>query len=189
MSSDKFKAAMKAYDDDRLDEAMQLMEACAREDDPVACYMMALWHREADLPDTLQRSAYWLKRLEQLAEQGNPQAQWELGQLFRFGDLEPCDVGKANDWLIRAAESGSPDAQHHLAWFLEFGQDGFPLDKAEAARWYEMAFGQDHPETIYLHAIRLFEDGQPTEAAIELLRKAADKGFTQAADVLRQHTH
>jgi TPR repeat protein len=188
-SSDKFDAAMKAYNDDRLDDAMRLMEECAREDDPVACFTMAVWHRETENSEALRRSAYWLKRLEQLAEEGNPQAQWELGQNLRFGNLLPYSVGQANYWLMRAAEGGNPDAQHHLAWFFETGQYDFPVDKAEASSWYERAFEQDHPETIYLYATRLFQDGQPTEAAIELLRKAAEKGLMAAADALRQYTH
>src|SRR5690348_2824469 len=99
LSSDKFHAAFKAYNDDRLDDAMRLMEECAREDDPVACFTMAIWHRETESPEALRRSACWLKRLEQLAEEGNARAQWELGQQFRFGNLLPYDVDRANYWL------------------------------------------------------------------------------------------
>ena len=44
-------------------------------------------------------------------------------------------------------------------------------------------------ETLYLFAIRQFIDGRPTEEAVRLLRKAADKGFKQAGHVLHDYLH
>jgi TPR repeat protein len=76
-----------------------------------------------------------------------------------------------------------------LAWYYEFGQYDYPVDPVEAAKWYQRAFEQEHPETLYLYAVRLFRDGQPTEEAISLLRRAADKGFKQAEHVLQSYTH
>lgn len=136
-----------------------------------------------------ERSARWLARFEELAEDGNLEAQWDLGQNYRFGNVLRQDIKLANYWLERAAEGGYGEAQHHLAWYYEFGQYDYPLDKAAAESWYQRAFEQGHPETLYLFAIRQFKDGKPTEPALELLRKAADKGFKQAEHVLRSVTH
>jgi len=130
----------------------------------------------------------WIAKLEQLAEQGHPLAQWEIGQHYRFGDLLPLDVKRANHWLERAAESDYAEAQH-LAWFYETGQNEYPLDIGTAEIWYQRAFAQQHPETVYLFAIRKFQDGQPTEEAIALLKKSAELGFKQASEILRQFTH
>ncbi len=55
--------------------------------------------------------------------------------------------------------------------------------------WYGRAFKQEHPETLYLFAIRLFIDGRPTDEALRLLRKAADKGSKQAGHVLHDSLH
>ena len=188
--SAKFTEAMDAYNANRSDVALRLMEECAHEGDPVACFMMALWHRDGEgTPADPKRSAQWLRRLEQLAEEGNVEAQWELGQHYRFGNVLSLDIERANYWLERAAEGGYGEAQHHLAWYYETGQYDYPGDPVEAAKWYQRAFEQEHPETLYLCAVRLFRDGQPTEEAIRLLRKAADKGFEQAEHVLNSYTH
>lgn len=182
--------AMDAYDADQLELALRLMEECARKNDPVACFTTALWYRNGEgAPANAERSAQWLMRLEELAESGDAEAQWELGQHHRFGNLLPLNIQRANVWLERAAQNGHPDAQHHLAWYLESGQYEYAVDTAAAAMWYQRAFEQGHPETLYLFAIRQFRDGQPTEEAVRLLRSAAEKGFKQAEHVLRSYTH
>ena len=181
---------MDAYDDDQPELALRLMEECAKQDDPVACFTTALWYRHGEgVPMNLERSAQWLARLEELAEQGNLEAQWDVGQNYRFANLLPLNIERANYWLERAAEGGYGEAQHHLAWYFETGQYDYPVDLAAAQKWYQRAFEQEHPETLYLYAVRLFRDGQPTEEAIRLLRRAADKGLKQAEHVLQVYTH
>ena len=101
--SEQFLAAMDAYNDDRTELALRLMEECARQGDPVACYMAALWYRNGEGTRVdMKRSAQWLARLEQLAERDDAEAQWELGQHYRFGDLLPLNIKRANYWLERA---------------------------------------------------------------------------------------
>lgn len=188
--SAQFLEAMAAYDSDNESLALRLMEQCAEAGDPVACYTTALWYKNGEgAPADSMRCTYWLQRLEQLAEDGNLIAQYELSGMHRWGDLLPLNVELANHWLERAAEGGYGEAQHHLAWYYEFGEYDYPLDNAAAESWYQRAFEQGHPETLYLFAIRQFKDGKPTEPALELLRKAAEKGFKQAEHVLRSVTH
>jgi uncharacterized protein len=188
--SPKFQSALAAYDANDLERALKLMEECAAEGDPKACALAASWHRDSEFPSaTPKRSDEWLARFVQLAEEGNVEAQWDVGQSFRFGDLLPLDIEQANDWLERAAEGGSGDAQHHLAWFYEHGLYGYPIDRKKSEEWYERALKQEHPETLYLYAIKMFTDGQPTKEALEFLHKAADKGFKQAKDNLNRFLH
>ena len=181
---------MNAYNDDHSELALRLMEECAEQGDPVACFTTALWYCNGEgAPVDMKRCSHWLTRLEELAERGNLEAQWETSAKYRWANLVPLNIERANYWLERAAEGGYGEAQHHLAWYYEFGQYDYPVDPVEAAKWYQRAFEQEHPETLYLYAIRLFRDGQPTEEAIRLLRRAADKGFKQAGHVLQSHTH
>jgi len=188
--SAQFLEAMAAYDSDNESTALRLMEQCAEAGDPVACYTTALWYKNGEgAPADLRRCAYWMQRLEQLAQDDNLLAQWELSCKLRWGALLPLNIERANYWLERAAGNGCGEAQHHLAWYYETGQYDYPVDKAVAESWYQKAFEQEHPETLYLFAVRLFKDGQPTEEAIRLLRKAADKGFKQAEHVLTSYTH
>lgn len=188
--SAQFLEALAAYDSDNAPLALRLMEQCAEAGDPVACYTTALWCKNGDgTPADSKRCAYWLRRLEQLAEDGNLVAQYELSGMHRWGDLLPLNVELANHWLERAAEGGYGEAQHHLAWYYEYGQYDYPVDPEAAAMWYQRAFEQEHPETLYLFAVRQFIDGEPTEEAIRLLRKAADRGFKQAEHVLNSYRH
>lgn len=188
--SAKFHSAMDAYNANQPERALRLMEECAKEGDPEACFTTALWYRDGEgAPANPELSAWWLTRFVEIAEEGNLEAQWGVGQNYRFGNLLPLDVERANDWLERAAEGGHGDAQHHLACYYERGEYGYPIDPAEANKWYQRAFDQEHPETLYLYAIREFVDGRPTEEALRLLRKAADKGFKQAGYVLQPYLH
>ncbi len=188
--SAQFLEAMAAYDSDNESLALRLMEQCAEAGDPLACYTTALWYKNGEgAPADSMRCTYWLQRLEQLAEYGNLIAQYELSGMHRWGDLLPLNVALANHRLERVAEGGYGEAQHHLAWYYEFSEYDCPVDKVAAESWYQRAFEQGHPETLYLFAIRQFKDGKPTEPALELLRKAADKGFKQAEHVLRSVTH
>ncbi|GKS75044.1 hypothetical protein AVME950_09130 [Acidovorax sp. SUPP950] len=183
-------AALQASDENRSEEALRLMEQCATEGDPVACYFMALWYRDGEgvLASAVQ-SEHWMQEMQRIAESDNAEAQWELGQALRYGNVFPCDVRRANYWLERAAENGWGEAQHQLAWYLETGQYGYADDKQMAEQWYQRAFEQEHPEALYTYALREFKGGTITEKAIELLKRAAEKGFKQAEHVLRQHTH
>lgn len=184
--SPKYIEAMRAYDEDQFEVALRLMEECAEEGDPVACFTSALWLKEGDGSNMgLRRSEHWLKRFEELAKSGDSEAQWELGQHYRFGNLFPVDIEKANHWLEMAANNGSGAAQHHLSWYLQTGQYGYPVNTELSRTWFERALAQEYPESLYAHALQLFEDGRPTEEAVRLLRKAAEKGFQPADEVLR----
>lgn len=188
--SEAFTAAMLAYDEGREQEAFKLMEACAGNGDPVACYLAAWWSfsGEGIRPDT-ERSKKWFLALVELAEGGQPEAQWELSSKYRWGNLVPINEEIANYWLERAAENGWGEAQHHLAWYLETGQYGYTVDRESSEMWYRRAFQQEYPETLYTFALREFKDGQITENAIALLTKAAHKGFKQAAHLLSEYRH
>src|SRR5262245_66063301 len=118
--SSHFMAGMAAHEAGQNAEALRLIESCAATGDPVACYLLALWYRtgEGVIADH-DRSERWMRALVRLAESGHAEAQWQLGQCLRFGDLFPLDIGRANHWLEFAAENGWAEAQDHLAWYLE----------------------------------------------------------------------
>jgi TPR repeat protein len=188
--SAQFLAAIDAYDDDHAKQALRLMEECAQQGDPVACYMTALWYGNGEgVPADVVARDSWMQRLKTLAEQGHVEAQWELSGKYRWGNLLPLNIKQANFWLERAAEGGYGEAQHHLAWYFETGQYDYRVDHDAAKMWYQRAFDQEHPETLYMFAVKQFSDGKPAEEAVRLLRKAADKGFKQAEEVLRLYVY
>lgn len=190
MTEEDFQKAATAYSDEDFATAFPLMQRCAQAGHPRACFLLALMYQagEGTIKDEIQYKK-WLNRLLELAEEGNAVAQWEMGSNYRFGNHFPLDIKRANYWLERAAESGSPDAQHHLGWYLQTGQYGYDKDVERAAYWHQKALEQGHPETLYMEALKYFHDGKPTDRAVALLRRAAENNFMPAVEVLRSFTH
>ena len=120
--------------------------------------------------DARNRNANARERLSAFAEQGDAEAQWNLGWSNVTGDkpaavkwfrkaaeqghagaqskladlLEDstADLAEAIEWLRRAAEHGDQGAQFNLAVSYEYGIRGFPKDKAAAAEWWRKSAEQ-----------------------------------------------
>lgn len=178
---------MGAFNQGNSEAALRFMEESAQAGDSSACYMAALWNQNGDgTPASLSRRDYWMRQIILLAERGDLEAQWELSSCCRWGDLLPTDIEQANYWLERAAAGGNGEAQHHLAWYYETGQYDYPVSPHEASRWYDCAFAQGNPETIYVYALGAYVDGQPSEESLLLLTRAAEAGFKPAIDLLQE---
>ena len=83
----------------------------------------------------------------QLAEQGYPLAECQVGYFYFDGLGVEKDMEKALYWTRRAAEHGDRDGQHNLAWFHEEGI-GVERDMEQAAFWYRRAALQSHDLAI-----------------------------------------
>ena len=79
--------------------------------------------------------------LKELAEAGNPEAQYELGGFYHWGRVSAADFAKARQWYERAAKQGNVDAMLGLAVIYGHGQ-GVPQDRAAAFRWLVLASSQ-----------------------------------------------
>ena len=75
-----------------------------------------------------------LHETRRLAEQGDADAQFNLGQMYDDGQGVPQDAPRAALWYLRAAEQGHARAQHSLSVLYRLGR-GVPKDDAEAVRW------------------------------------------------------
>jgi len=84
-----------------------------------------------------------LKEWRPLAEQGNLFAQYDLGQMYRYGVGVPQNYKEAARWYRLAAEQGHFYAQFDLGWMYSDGK-GVLQDDEEAARWYRLAAEQGH---------------------------------------------
>ena len=80
--------------------------------------------------------------LSDLAETGDPVAQYELAGFYHYGRVGPVNFDKARQWYERSAKQGNPDAMLGLAVIYGFGQ-GVPQDKQAAFRWLVIA-GTQH---------------------------------------------
>jgi TPR repeat protein len=75
------------------------------------------------------------------ADQGNAEAQYNLGLMYRVGRGVLQDDKEAVKWFAKAAEQGVAIAQFSLASMHYTGR-GVPLDDREAIKWYTKAAEQ-----------------------------------------------
>ena len=112
------------------------------------------------------------------AEQGDAQAQYEVGRRFWNGDGVDQDHKQAAAWFDRAARQGLAAAQCALGLCYERG-DGVEQDMWQAAAWYQWAAQQDDAEA-QLRLSECYEKGRGVpkdkEKAAEWLYKAAQHG-------------
>jgi TPR repeat protein len=82
------------------------------------------------------------------AEQGNAEAQGQIGKMYDRGEGAPKDERMAVTWFRRAAQQGSPEAQYDLALMYKIGS-GVPQDYAQALSWYQKAAEQGYAGAQY----------------------------------------
>src|SRR5688572_11291909 len=75
-----------------------------------------------------------------LAEKGDGDAAFNLGQAYRLGRGVPTDLGTAQSWFERAASNGHLDAQTTLGLLLF--QNG---NQAGGLRWLKQAAEKGEP--------------------------------------------
>jgi TPR repeat protein len=88
-----------------------------------------------------KRSFDAFQDLQELAPAGNAEAQFMLGDMYRWGDLGAANFEKALYWYQRAAKQGNVDAMLGLAGMYGHGQ-GVPQDKVASYRWLVLASSQ-----------------------------------------------
>ncbi len=83
-------------------------------------------------------SAEALALFQQAAEQGNRQAQYQLGLMYARGEGVKKNFSQARGWLRKSALQGHPKAQFYLGRMYAFG-DGGEQDYVEATIWFWLA--------------------------------------------------
>jgi GAF domain-containing protein/Sel1 repeat-containing protein/PilZ domain-containing protein len=82
-----------------------------------------------------------LADLRKLADQGDAEAQWQMGVRFHNGEGVPHDDAQAMQWFQRAAEQGHVTAQGALGAYY-FAARGVPKDLSKAYFWSVIAMAQ-----------------------------------------------
>ena len=99
-----------------------------------------------------------LVELRRLAEQGDADAQYNLGVMYDNGEGVPEDNAEAVKWYRMAAEQGHAGTQFMLGLMYAYG-DGVPEDDAEAVKWYRMAAEQGHAGTQFMLGV-MYNNGE-----------------------------
>ncbi len=116
------------------------------------------------------------------AEQGDPEAQFNLGVSYDFGEGVRKNPEQAVYWYSKAAEQGHLQAQVNLAICYEEGE-GVPKNPEKAVFWYSKAAEQGHPEAqFYLGVCYEYGKGvkKDVRKAAKWYAKAAEQGHPKA---------
>jgi cell division protein FtsN len=118
------------------------------------------------------------------ADQGDPDAQFNMGQAYKLGRGVPADAKLAQSWYQKAAQQGHEQAQANLGLILFQGGD-----RQGAMPWIIMAAQHGEPRAQYVLGTAMFNGdlvARDWPRAYALMTRAASTGLAQAATSLQQ---
>ena len=98
-------------------------------------------HPAGQLSADQRPRAMSLPALRKLADQGDADAQWQMGVRYHNGEDVPQNDTQAVRWFLRAAEQGHVTAQATLGAYYWAGR-GVPSDLSKAYFWSALALAQ-----------------------------------------------
>ena len=119
-----------------------------------------------------------------LAEKGDADAQFNLGQAYRLGRGVPLNLGVAQTWFERAANSGHVDAETTLGLLLF--QNG---DRVSGLKWLRRAAEQGDARAMLVYGTALYNGDAVTQDRLlgySFISRAAAAGLPPAKDTLAQ---
>lgn len=120
-----------------------------------------------------------LKEWQPLAQQGDRNAQFNLGLMYLDGQGVPQDFEQAADWLRKSARKGFVKAQHDLGEMLATGK-GVKKDYVEAHMWLNLCAASGNA-TCAAHRDLLAKKMKPAAVA-EAQRRASQWQRANAKD-------
>jgi cell division septation protein DedD len=125
-----------------------------------------------------------VREWQQPAVNGDPDAQFNLGQAYKLGRGVPVDLAQAETWYARAAQQGHPQAQDNYGLILF--QNG---KRAEAVQWLEKSANRGEARAQFVLGTMMFNgDAVPKDwrRAYALMTRASSSGLPQAASTLAE---
>ena len=119
-----------------------------------------------------------------LAEKGDADAEFNLGQAYRLGRGVPTNLSAAKTWFERAANQGHVDAETTLGLLLF--QNG---EQAEGLKWLKKAADQGEPRALLVYGTALVNGDSVTQDPVlgyAFVSRAAAQGLQPAKDTLDQ---
>ena len=119
-----------------------------------------------------------------LAENGDADAEFNLGQAYRLGRGVKIDLGSAQTWLERAASQGHVDAQTTLGLLLFVNGN-----QTYGARWLKQAAEKGEARAMLIFGTALFNgDGVPQDRVLgyAYVSRASAQGLGPAKATLAQ---
>lgn len=124
------------------------------------------------------------------AEQGDPGAQYAVGEMYEKGKGAVKDIGKAFDWYLKAAKQNNTKAAYRVGLFYYEG-NVVKLDYDEALSWFTKSAEHDYFRAQY-HLGEMYEYGRGVtknyETALTWYNHALEGGYNPAADSIERVT-
>ncbi len=120
------------------------------------------------------------REFQELAERGDPTAQYDLAIMYEKGQGMALDYAEAAKWYRLAAEQGHTDAQDNLGYMYATGR-GVTRDLGEAVKWIRLsaehgnALAQYNLGAMYANGIGLPQDYVMAYMWFELAASGGDK--------------
>jgi TPR repeat protein len=122
-----------------------------------------------------------------LAAKGDADAQFNLGQAYRWGRGVPINLAEAQGWYERAAQKGQVNAQFILGGLLY--ENG---NRVAGLRWMKAASEQGEPRAMLIYGRALFNgDGvsQDPVRGYAYVKRAAAQNVPMARETLAEMDH
>lgn len=157
----------------------------------IVCFVSPAWADFKAGMDAANRGdhATALREWRPLAEEGNADAQFNLGLQYYSGQGVPQDYVLARQWWEKAAAQGHVAAQLSLGTLYAYGY-GVPKDNQQAVRWFRLAADQgDALAQVKLGVMYERGDGIPQDYVqaykwYSLSGATGEKEATKIRDVL-----
>ena len=148
-------------------------------------YLLQKPKSKASTPEKENKITYSAELVER-AEQGDAEAQKDLGLCYGGGYGVTQDYNEAVQWLHKAAEQGNGEAQCNLGYCYQYGY-GVSQDYNEAVQWWRKAAEQGNAKAQSCLG-SCYENGNGVNKnfneAVQWYRKAAEQGLTEAVQFL-----
>lgn len=119
-----------------------------------------------------------------LAEKGDADAQFNLGQAYRLGRGVPINLAAAKTWFERAASQGHVDAETTLGLLLFQNNE-----QADGLKWLKKAADQGEPRAMLVYGTALVNGDSVTQDPVlgyAYVSRAAQQGLEPAKQTLDQ---
>jgi TPR repeat protein len=151
-----------------------------------------MYDRGLGVPHNPEKARHWYL---QAANQGDPDAQTNLGVMYMDGEGGPVDLETGIDWIKKAAAKGALRATGCLATAYDNGT-GVPKDSRKAFELYMQLAGRSEFDPIIASAqyniavAYLKGDGVEPDLsrAMNWWERAAQQGHAKARECLRYYS-
>jgi TPR repeat protein len=137
---------------------------------------------DPNFPQSYEHAAIFF---QDAVEQGNTDAMYKLGIMYRDGKLGPSDTRAAVHYFESGTTGGNLEATHALGRILVTGEGGFPKDMARGASLLRTAADNGNAHSaFFLAQCSAFGTGvrRDYEQAYIYFKKAADAGLPEAKE-------